>query len=214
VERTPLEPYDNGSVLVGGLFSNSTGLIRYSAAFDFTVGTSFTADRAITALQQVSAPFAQRIFLGISELNAQTGAATSIGSLQIQSNGLPTGKVVEVDAPFGTNNTNLESFFDFRPISFTAGNTYRATFSFATGGVGLQNWMLSDTAAAPGTANSSVATAVTALAFQPTLALTDGGALVPLESGAVPEPESWALLIVGFGVVGGAMRRRRVAALA
>jgi hypothetical protein len=29
-------------------------------------------------------------------------------------------------------------------------------------------------------------------------------------SGAVPEPESWAMLITGFGIVGTAMRRRRI----
>ncbi|MBM6577743.1 PEP-CTERM sorting domain-containing protein [Microvirga sp. SRT01] len=28
--------------------------------------------------------------------------------------------------------------------------------------------------------------------------------------GAVPEPSTWAMMIVGFGMVGGAMRRRRV----
>ncbi|GGB20210.1 hypothetical protein GCM10011380_07240 [Sphingomonas metalli] len=31
---------------------------------------------------------------------------------------------------------------------------------------------------------------------------------------AVPEPATWALLILGFGLVGGAMRRRRAAAFA
>lgn len=30
-----------------------------------------------------------------------------------------------------------------------------------------------------------------------------------LEAGAVPEPESWAMMILGFGVVGGLMRSRR-----
>ena len=30
-----------------------------------------------------------------------------------------------------------------------------------------------------------------------------------LRSGGVPEPASWALMIVGFGLTGGAMRRRR-----
>jgi hypothetical protein len=29
-------------------------------------------------------------------------------------------------------------------------------------------------------------------------------------AGAVPEPASWALMIVGFGLIGGAMRRRKV----
>jgi hypothetical protein len=37
------------------------------------------------------------------------------------------------------------------------------------------------------------------------------GSLVGLAAGAVPEPQSWALLIAGFGLVGAAQRRRRLA---
>lgn len=39
------------------------------------------------------------------------------------------------------------------------------------------------------------------------------GGVAPPATGAVPEPASWAMLIAGFGLVGGAMRRRRVSAL-
>jgi hypothetical protein len=34
----------------------------------------------------------------------------------------------------------------------------------------------------------------------------------PITQAAVPEPASWAMLIIGFGLMGSAMRRRRVAA--
>ncbi len=37
---------------------------------------------------------------------------------------------------------------------------------------------------------------------------------IPFVSGAVPEPATWAMLISGFGLVGGMMRRRRRAPLA
>jgi hypothetical protein len=37
-----------------------------------------------------------------------------------------------------------------------------------------------------------------------------GGAVELISSGAVPEPATWAMMIGGMGVVGGAMRRRRV----
>lgn len=41
------------------------------------------------------------------------------------------------------------------------------------------------------------------------LGIVGAGPLRSIATGAVPEPASWALLITGFGVVGGAMRRRR-----
>jgi hypothetical protein len=37
---------------------------------------------------------------------------------------------------------------------------------------------------------------------------------ITTEVGIVPEPGTWAMMIAGFGLVGGAMRRRRVAAAA
>jgi hypothetical protein len=40
-----------------------------------------------------------------------------------------------------------------------------------------------------------------------------GGTLAPLAVGAVPEPQTWALLILGFGLTGAAMRRRSSAVL-
>lgn len=48
-------------------------------------------------------------------------------------------------------------------------------------------------------------------ASQTDLARNDGFKLAGLQvATAVPEPASWAMLIVGFGAVGGALRRRRV----
>jgi hypothetical protein len=59
------------------------------------------------------------------------------------------------------------------------------------------------------------------LAFQPAFAFTDGGDLSepgdppppppPPPVGGIPEPGTWALMILGFGAVGAAMRRRRQA---
>lgn len=37
----------------------------------------------------------------------------------------------------------------------------------------------------------------------------DSVAIVPMVAGAVPEPATWAVLIIGFGAVGGSMRMRR-----
>lgn len=40
------------------------------------------------------------------------------------------------------------------------------------------------------------------------LAISGPGTAVAGNAGAVPEPASWALMIIGFGAVGGTMRRR------
>jgi hypothetical protein len=218
IERTPLEPFDNGLARVGVDSS-----YFYDASFEFTVNSSFVANRAIMALQHLPGfNLAQRIGFSVSEKNTTTGVFTGLGSLQVQSNGLRSA-VYEIDSPFGTNNTNLASTFDYRPISFTAGKTYRIYGSFNAAGSNVTGWMLSDTVAAPGTAfqvlrGGRSGNGSTALAFQPTLALTDGGDLVPVPPllppimGGVPEPESWALMILGFGLVGTTLRRQRQSA--
>jgi hypothetical protein len=41
----------------------------------------------------------------------------------------------------------------------------------------------------------------------------DGNMIDPSAPGAVPEPSSWATMLVGFGLIGGLMRRRRLCAL-
>ena len=40
------------------------------------------------------------------------------------------------------------------------------------------------------------------------------GTLVVSDAGAVPEPTTWAMMLVGFGLLGGAVRRQRAVALA
>jgi hypothetical protein len=56
--------------------------------------------------------------------------------------------------------------------------------------------------------------AMTSLTFTDTSENWHGFTIGIGQAGVVPEPQSWAMLIVGFGLVGGAMRRRRAAAVA
>jgi len=41
-----------------------------------------------------------------------------------------------------------------------------------------------------------------------TQSLASAGFIAAAQLGGVPEPATWALMILGFGAVGGAMRRR------
>lgn len=47
----------------------------------------------------------------------------------------------------------------------------------------------------------------------PSIVISAGGSISAAGAGAVPEPASWALMLAGFGVVGGAMRSRKAGVL-
>lgn len=49
-------------------------------------------------------------------------------------------------------------------------------------------------------------------AFLPSLALADGSNLIVPTNAPVPEPATWAMMLLGFGAAGAILRRRRVAA--
>ena len=123
--------------------------------------------------------------------NGQARITTADGSLDGLSFGLdnPRGKFLEVefnlfDAVRGTRNVTL---------TFNGGNTY--THSIANG----QNYFA---------AKATGGDFLTSVAFD-----TDGAGVkdirqIRLGGISVPEPASWAMMLAGFGLVGGAMRRR------
>ena len=110
------------------------------------------------------------------------------------------------------------------------GSTYTVTFDFGALGAGSEP--LTFTVAGetftynPGAANNPIGFTTTSFTFTGTgaatsLIVTSGGvdnvdAIIDNISiaGAVPEPGVWAMLILGFGVVGGALRRSRPARIA
>ncbi len=66
-------------------------------------------------------------------------------------------------------------------------------------------WNLDDTFLASGhTRSSSTAITATRVRFAGTITITDHG---------VPEPATWAMMVLGFGAVGFALRRKRKLAL-
>ena len=85
-------------------------------------------------------------------------------------------------------------------------------YATASGGGGLGAGLGSNSASSPGSSNGSNPGSVALLppgsSLQPSL---PGEIDVPVSG--VPEPESWALMIVGFGLVGSAVRWRTISHL-
>lgn len=127
----------------------------------------------------------------ITPASGQARIATADGSLDGLSFGLadPRGKFLEVefnlfDAVRGTRNVTL---------TFNGGNTYSHTIGNG------QNYF---------SAKATGGDFLTSVAFD-----TDGSGVkdirqIRLGGISVPEPASWAMMLAGFGLVGGAMRRR------
>lgn len=98
-------------------------------------------------------------------------------------------------------------FFDLTPQSFTynGGQATDVDFSYY---IGAENYEIRW----PGSGGGSFGTEFrTDAAGAVTSLLVTNFTLTPKATAAVPEPASWALMLVGFGAVGAALRSRRQA---
>ena len=144
-----------------------------------------------------------------------------------------------VAAPDGVQTAFLQSYFSsFGTVAMAVtglqnGGSYQLTFSIADrpgygdnpltvyfDATNLGTYTATNVLWATHTTSTFVASGTTATLFFATAGNTGYDAGIGLDavsiasvSGAVPEPASWALMIGGFGLVGGALRRRRSAAL-
>lgn len=125
------------------------------------------------------------------------GALITAGTVALANAAGPRG------AQFRTTNYS----FNVAPLSLTAGNYFLAfqnvtdnITDFLSQGVGSSGAFLS---------SDNGATFTPTYQGIPSVAISVGDtvAAAPV-AGAVPEPATWAMMIAGFGLVGGAMRRR------
>lgn len=185
---------------------------------DFTATSNFSASHIVIPLRSTSIGFQRGIGFNISHFDTVLNDWVGLGFAQLDSNYIPNATDLEVELPFGNNSTYEFGTFAYAPISFIAGDKYRIATNGAFGGLGYLSWYASSIAADPGQTVQYSRYHLGGplpshdLPNQLAWALTDGGSL---GVSAVPEPESWMLLIAGFGAVGYAMRRkRRIAAFA
>lgn len=106
------------------------------------------------------------------------------------------------------SNSFSQGFFDATTSSLSAN---RASLSFGSFGLSSRSTFLGSFGIAPGltfaevTNNSTGVAQETAAANAPFARVAAPVSMMP----AIPEPATWAMMILGFGVLGGAMRRQR-----
>lgn len=180
----------------------------FTATTDFTVGSTFDASRLIVPFAQTSPYGNRRIGFDILHLNPDGSVKEGLGFMQLESGLIPGGTVVEADAPFGNAGAGYVDF-NYGPIHFVAGDSYRISAHYAAGAAGESYWFLSDQAAAPGQSIQYTNGSPSNLRYQPAFALTDGGSLTFAAVSSAPEPEAWGLMIIGFLGTGAILRHGR-----
>jgi len=188
---------------------------------EFVAPTSFDAKHLIVPISTFGNVGNRRVGFNVERLDGASWVG--MGFMQVESGLVPNSQsaIYEVDVPFGNTSSSRFVDFNYRTLSFSEGGRYRIRTNQAAGGVGTLRWYLSDEAAAAGQSRQTRTGAATVdLAFQPAFAFTDGEGLdspppspppPPPPVGGIPEPGTWALMILGFGAVGAMMRRRRLA---
>ena len=177
----------------------------------------------------------------LTAVGATVLATASIGNaaIFIGATGTDAGSALTVSAP---NNLTIPETVDFTTTS-SAGGTYTSYFDFSNDQAGYYNFaLISSTLGATVTleqvlANGGVTVidtisgatnslslltgnldANTTYRFSYTGTLPEGGGKVSGNASfyvaAVPEPATWAMMLIGFGGIGLAMRRRRRPVLA
>lgn len=227
-----LDPFGNlyGTTLFGGIGGGYGGgtIFRLSADGDFSIVHSFAAADGVSPYGRLVSDLSGNIFGTTSQGGSGLGGGTIfrlatdgtysvLHSFDTQSAGyMPLGGLT-IDAAgnlFGTTQRG-GAFGDFGTIfRFGADGVFTTLHSFA-GGDGGQSplpygWLEAD-------ANGNLYGTTTrggAFDYGTIFKLSDVGFVTSIDppGGVIPEPASWAMMIAGFGLVGGAMRRRRTPA--
>lgn len=97
-----------------------------------------------------------------------------------------------------SNPANINNMGWYSIWGVSGGTAYNEDYKLDLGGLGYNNPGGVNTAASAYVDDNAIGRAYTNFVFR-----ADGGV------GAVPEPATWAMMLIGFGAVGGAMRYKR-----
>lgn len=205
---------ENGTgAAADGFYAAGTGSSNAGNAYSF--GAAGSAERALGSLASGGV---NPVWFGGIFTNGLGDTITSLffGYTGEQwRSGTATGDGLSFQYSLNATELDNGTWLDFAGLNYTAtnntnagaidGNAFATAVSGTIGGLAIANgqrfgfrWVDTDTTGA----DHGVAV--------DNLTIRAGVAQVA----AVPEPGTWALLILGFGAVGGAMRRRKSAALA
>jgi hypothetical protein len=185
------------------------------AAVPAQAATLFTIDTAKTSIEVTSNPTS--CVIGACKLTASLAKLPTSFSLDVGNSFTFDFANILVGSGFGTGEASLAATLAFLTPASDAASTggdasYLRLGGIFTGGVvaGSLDWDVPTqiVTAANGTKYSVSFGDLSGATFG---ARAVAPVTVKLISGAVPEPATWALMIVGFGTVGAAMRRRRSA---
>jgi hypothetical protein len=177
----------------------------------------------------------RKLLYTVAGAAALATASLANAAITIGGSGTTAGSTFSIAAP---NNTTIPETVGFDTSSNTAGN-YTSFFEFSNNLSGFYNFALTtstfgatitleqlmsggggtvlQTSSGPNLTTGTL-TPGTTYRFSYTSTLPQGGGLVSgnasFYAAAVPEPATWALMLLGFGGIGMAMRRRRRPVLA
>lgn len=195
-------------------------------------------DAAVSAINAIGNGWTYTSYVGGAGVNNFFTNTAGSSVLYIASDGVSGGTNNAISTALTANATNINNFLGAGGGLFSMGQSYGwlsalvpglAVSSLTTGDGQTINLTPAGNAAFPGLTNAQLSTGPYHYTFTNTGALpilgiegsarsqglavilgSSGGSITnPNPPGGVPEPATWAMLILGFGAVGATMRRRR-----
>jgi hypothetical protein len=147
--------------------------------------------------------------------DVNTGTVVASGTTTLTNQGLMGYRVLDT-AVTDTNRAIYRVNADIADVTLAAGSYYLAWSLAGTGAsgpwvppvLGATGNAFQKTNASAGVFNPLIEAGT---GLSPELPFVINGTMMGMPNGGVPEPSTWFMMIAGFGLVGGAMRRRQTA---
>ncbi len=188
-------------------------LFKTSTAVSGNPTTRFGASQGLWALPSNTGSFnIGTNFMALDGDRGSGGSNNVQGEIEQQINGLTVGAVYTLTFDFAAGQLQSRTGDTTEKLQVFLGGDMRTTDTLSVASKGAANWEL-ETFTFTATSSSELLKflSVGTPSGEPPMALLDN---VSLQGPGVPEPATWGLMLVGVGLIGATLRRRRAAALA